>query len=41
MEAAVDGRPGAALLMLPFHKLVHLTIGELDQWHGDLGKKQT
>jgi hypothetical protein len=40
IEAAVDGRPGAALLMLPFHKVVDLAKGDLRQGHGGLGKEQ-
>jgi hypothetical protein len=40
IEAAVDGRPGAAVLMLPFHKLVDLVKGHTGERHGDLGEKQ-
>ena len=40
IEPAVDGRPGAAVLMLVFHKLVDLAKGDLGQRHGDLGKEQ-
>src|SRR6266481_8396817 len=40
IEAAIDGRPRPAVLMLPFDKLVHLAIGDLGERYGDLGKKQ-
>jgi hypothetical protein len=40
IEAAIDGRPRPAVLMLPFDKLVHLARGDLGERHGDLGKKQ-
>ena len=40
IEAAVDGRPGAAVLMLPFHKLVDLVKGHAGERHSDLSEKQ-
>ena len=40
IEASVDGGPRAAVLMLPFHKLVNLVKGDASEWHGDLGEKQ-
>jgi hypothetical protein len=40
MEAAVDGRPRATVVMLPFHTLVDLVKGDAGERHGDLSKKQ-
>src|SRR5439155_7420203 len=40
IEAAVDGRPGAAMLMLVLHKLVDLVKGDAGKRHGDLSEKQ-
>src|SRR6266446_3495058 len=40
IEAAVDGRPGTAMLMLVLHKLVDLVQGDAGKWHGDLSEKQ-
>src|SRR5688572_10603186 len=40
IQASVDGRPRAAVLMLPLHKLVDFAKGHLGQGPGGLAKEE-
>jgi hypothetical protein len=40
IQPPVDRRPRPAVLMLPFHKLVHLAEGDLSERHLHVSKEQ-